>query len=80
LVAAGVLLVTGHRRAGLLAAVGGTALALAGQRETLRAWWEALPGYIDYTQQLLNQAQGVVETVDAQRATLHRILAREPRV
>jgi hypothetical protein len=79
LVAAGALLVTGHRRAGLLAAAGGTALALAGQRETLRAWWEALPGYIDYAQHLLNQAQGVVEAVDAQRATLHRILDREQR-
>jgi len=73
LVAAGVLLVTGHRRAGLVAAAGGTALALAGQQETLRNWWEALPGYIDNAQRLLNQVQGAVEAVDAQRETLRRI-------
>jgi hypothetical protein len=77
LVAAGVLLVTGHRRAGLVAAAGGTALALASQQERLSVWWEALPGYIDSAQQLLNQVQSTLDAVEDQRSTLRRILARE---
>jgi hypothetical protein len=77
LVAAGVLLVTGHRRAGLVAAAGGTALALAGQQEALRTCWEALPGYIANAQQFLNQVESAVEAVEGQRESLRRILTRE---
>jgi hypothetical protein len=74
LVAAGLLLLSGQRRAGMVAAASGTALALLGQQETLRVWWKALPGYLDDAERLLNQAQGAVEAVESQRETLRRIL------
>ena len=76
LVAAGLLLLVGERRAGMVAAASGTALAMINEKETLHAWWNALPGYIDQVQRVLNQVQATVEDVDAKREALHRILAR----
>ncbi|MGA2806585.1 MAG: hypothetical protein ABSE87_00550 [Terracidiphilus sp.] len=76
LVAAGLLLLAGQRRAGMVAAASGTALAMLDQKETLRAWWDALPGYIDDVQGLLSQVQGTVEELAVQRERLRRILAR----
>jgi len=46
LVAGGLLLLTGQKRAGLVLAASGTALALLEHEETLKRWWEALPGYV----------------------------------
>ena len=76
LVAAGLLLITGQRRPGIVAAASGTALALLDQRETLHSWWDRLPGPIDEVTGLLNQVQNAVEDVAAKRETLRRILAR----
>ena len=64
LVAGGLLMLTGERRAGIVAAASGTALALLDQQETLRSWWNALPGYIDQVQGVLGQVQ---DTVDRSR-------------
>ena len=50
LVTAGLLLLAGERRAGMVAAASGTALAMLDQQETLRSWWNALPTYIDQVQ------------------------------
>ena len=47
LVAGGLLLLTGHKRAGLVMAASGTVLALMDHEDTLKRWWEALPGYVD---------------------------------
>ena len=69
--AAGGTLVT----AGLLL-LAGTALALLDQKQTLHSWWNALPGYIDQVQQVLNQVQSTVEDVAAKREALRRALAR----
>jgi hypothetical protein len=76
LITGGVLLATGHRRAGLAAAASGAALALLDQKETLTAWWSMLPGFIGEIQELLNQVDDAVMRVDAQRERLHRVLAR----
>jgi hypothetical protein len=76
LVAAGLLLLMGERRAGMVTAASGTALAMIDEKETLRSWWNALPGYIDQVQRVLNQVQTTVEEVDAKREALHQILAR----
>ena len=76
LVAAGLLLLVGERRAGMVAAASGTALAMIDEKETLHAWWNALPGYIDQVQRVLNQVQATVEDVDAKHETLRRILTR----
>jgi hypothetical protein len=76
LVAAGLLLLVGERRAGMVAAASGTALALIDEKKTLRTWWNALPDYIDHVQRVLNQVQTTVEDVDAKREALHQILSR----
>ena len=76
LVAAGLLLLVGERRAGMVAAASGTALAMLNEKETLLSWWNAMPGYIDQVQRVLNQVQASVEEVDAKREALHRVLAR----
>jgi hypothetical protein len=76
LVAAGLLLLVGERRAGMVAAASGTALAMIEEKDTLHAWWNALPGYIDQVQRVLNQVQATVEDLDAKRESLRRVLAR----
>jgi len=76
LVAAGLLLLAGERRAGMVAAASGTALAMLDQQETLQSWWNALPGYIDQVQSVLNKVQNTVNDVADKRETLRRVLAR----
>jgi len=76
LLAGGLLLLTGNRRAGLVTAAAGTALAVLDQQETVKAWWNALPGYIEQAQHALGQVEETVAEVGAQRERLHRILTR----
>jgi len=76
LTAAGVLLVSGKRRAGLVAAASGTALAMLDQQETVRAWWNALPAYIAEIQDMLSRAQSALDSVTTQREKLHQILKK----
>ena len=76
LVTAGLLLLAGERRAGMVAAASGTALALLDQKETLHSWWNTLPVYIDQVQRVLNQVQTTVEDVSVKREALRRVLAR----
>ena len=76
LVTAGLLLLAGERRAGMVAAASGTALALLDQQQTLHSWWNALPGYIDQVQDVLAKVQDTVNEVAAKREELRRMLAR----
>jgi ABC-type transporter Mla subunit MlaD len=76
LVAGGLLLLAGERRAGMVAAASGTALALLDQQDTLHNWWDALPGYIDQVQNVLGRVQDTVNEAAAKREQLRRILAR----
>jgi hypothetical protein len=76
LVAGGILLLSGKHRAGLMAAVAGTAMAMLNQQETVRTWWGALPHLIDDAGRVLNQVQGVVENLDTQRAKLRTLVGR----
>ena len=73
LVASGALLMSGRRRAGLLAAATGTSLALLDQKNVLSSWWRVLPGYIGEVQYLLTQVQGTVDEVAAQREKLGKV-------
>jgi hypothetical protein len=77
LVAGGVLYVSGCRRTGLLAAVIGTALAMIDQQETMRAWWNALPVYLDEAQNLLNRVQGAMDDITQQQQKLRQVFSRE---
>jgi hypothetical protein len=76
LVAGGLMLLAGERKAGMVAAASGTALALLDQQETLHTWWNALPGYIDQVQNVLGKVQDTVNEVAVKREELRRILAR----
>jgi|SRR5450631_459286 hypothetical protein len=68
-----VLLLSGKRRAGLLVTAAGTALALLEEQETVRAWWNVLPQYIDSAQRLLNQAQTTIEDLSEKRDRLRSL-------
>jgi hypothetical protein len=76
LLAGGLLLLTGNRRAGLVTAAAGTALAVLDQQETVKAWWNAMPGYIEQAQRVLGKVEEGVGEVAAQRERLHRILTK----
>lgn len=76
LIAGGLLLVTGQKRAGLVLAASGTALALLDHEDTLRDWWEALPHYVDRAQHLFEQMRDVVENVSEKGEALRRVLAK----
>ena len=67
LLAGGVLMLTGNRKAGLVTAASGAALAILDQQETVKAWWDALPGYIDKVQHVLGQVEQTVAEVAAER-------------
>ena len=79
LVAGGLLLVSGQKRAGLIMAASGTALAMLEHEETLRQWWQALPGYVERAQDMFEQVRDVVEDISEKGEGLRRVLAREPR-
>ena len=76
LVAGGILLLTGNRKAGLLTAAAGTTLALLDQQETVRDWWNALPGYIEDVQSVLGKVEESVTEVENQRARLQKVLGQ----
>ncbi len=76
LLAGGLLLLTGRRKAGLVTAAGGTALALLDQQELVKAWWDALPGYIDNVQNMLGKVEETVAELEDQRARLDNVLSR----
>lgn len=76
LLAGAVLLLMGNKRAGLVTAAGGTALAVLDQQEVVKEFWNALPGYIDQAQRLLEKVEATVSEVASQRERLHNILSR----
>jgi hypothetical protein len=76
LIVGGLLLLAGKRRAGTVAAASGAALALLEQQDTLRAWWQALPGHIDEVQNVLTKVQDAVNDMAEKREKLARLLAR----
>jgi hypothetical protein len=76
LVASGVLLVTGNRRAGLAVAAAGAALAMLDQQETVKACWDALPGYLNEIQGILARVHGTVEEIAEQGARLRAALGK----
>ncbi|MGB7265006.1 MAG: hypothetical protein WBC92_05805 [Terracidiphilus sp.] len=76
LAASGALLITGNRRAGLLAAVTGTALAMFDQQEAICAWWDSLPGYLEEVDAMLERAQNAVTDLSTQGQKLRRALGK----
>ena len=76
LITGGLLLLSGQKRAGLVMAASGTALALLDHETTLRNWWEAMPGYVDRAQSMLGQVQYAVEGIAEKGESLRRVLRR----
>jgi hypothetical protein len=74
LLAGGLLLLTGQRKAGLVLSVTGAALTLLGQQQAVRDWWEEFPGYVDRVQGLIGRVQSSMEELSATRANLHQTL------
>jgi hypothetical protein len=67
LLAGSLLLLTGKRKAGLLATAAGTALAMLDNREIVAAWWEALPQHLQKAQEILDQTQQTIDDLSAKR-------------
>ena len=76
LLAGGVLILAGQRKAGMVAGAAGAALCMADQQGTLKKWWEALPGTISQVQRLLGQVEATIDDVAARRESLVRALGR----
>jgi hypothetical protein len=76
LAASGVLLIAGKRRAGLVTAVSGAALAMLDQPEVMCKWWNALPGHLEELQGMLGRAQAAVEDLSVQGEKLRRVLSK----
>jgi hypothetical protein len=76
LAAGGALLVTGRRRAGLIAAASGAALAMLDQKDVVRAWWNTLPGFLEELHTTLGRAQTAVEDLSTQGQKLREVLRK----
>ncbi len=76
LAAGSALILSGKRRVGMVTAASGTALAMLDQQETVRAWWNALPGYLAEAQGWLTRVQAALDDVSDQRERLRRIMAK----
>ncbi len=76
MITSGCLLLTGQRRAAMIAAASGTALLLADQRELVQKVWKELPGYVEQAEKVVKQVQDVVEEVTAKSESLRRAFGR----
>jgi hypothetical protein len=59
------LLLTGKRKAGLIATFAGTALAILEHQDLVSEWWNTLPRYLNDAQRMLDQAAITVEDLTA---------------
>ena len=76
LIAGGILLLNGQRRAGMVAAAAGTALTVLDQKDTVLAWWKAVPELIDEGGRLLDQVQDALRDIAVQREKLREMVGR----
>ena len=74
LICGGLLLLSGKKRAGLLAAASGTVLAALDHEDTIRHWWDSLPHYVDQAHSMLDHVQEVVDKVSEKGQQLRRTL------
>lgn len=74
--AGGLLLLSGKKKAGLLVTASAMALTLVDQKETVREWWNTLPGYLDDAQRLLDQASRTIDDLAAKRDKLRSMFNR----
>jgi len=72
----GILLLTGNRRAGLVVSATGAALAMVDEKDLVKQWWDALPGYLTTTQRMLDQAQQTIDDLAAKRDKIMSIMGK----
>lgn len=78
LIAAGLLMLAGKRRAAMAAAATGTSLAMLEQQDLVRSLWRQLPGYVDQVQSAIQQVRSTVEEITAQTGLGDRPVATPP--
>ncbi len=76
LVAGGVLIATGRRRAGVAVAAAGTALALFEEQDAVKAWWKNLPGYLEDAQHFLDKIEEYLKEASVQGQRIQSILRK----
>jgi hypothetical protein len=76
LLAGGVLIATGRRRAGVAVAAAGTAMALLEEQETVKTWWKNLPGYLSDAQDFLDKIEGYLKEASVQGQRIQSILRK----
>jgi hypothetical protein len=76
LAASGALMVSGHRKAGLITAVSGTALVMIDQQDAVREWWNKLPGFLQELNELLGRAQDAMQDLSTQGERLRSALSK----
>jgi hypothetical protein len=76
LVAGAAMMVVGNRRAGLVVAAAGTALAMLEEQELIESWWKKLPGYLSEAQELLDKVEDYMSEASAQGQKLQSMLRR----
>ncbi|MDR3738462.1 MAG: hypothetical protein P4L40_05525 [Terracidiphilus sp.] len=70
LIAGGLLMLGRQRRAGMVVAAAGSALALLDHEETLRAWWQQLPGFFNQVEGVISQVQQKVSEISERRHSI----------
>ena len=76
LLTGGALIATGHRKAGMAVAAAGTAMALLEEQETVKKWWESLPGYLDDAQTFLDSIEAYLKEASVQGHRIQSILKK----
>jgi len=74
LVAGGILLLTGQRRAGIAVSAAGAALMLLTEQETVRAWWEQIPDYVEHLENMVGRMKNSMEEITVTRDNLRQVL------
>jgi hypothetical protein len=75
MIAAGILMLSNRRRAGMVLGAAGAGLAVVDQQDAVRNLWNQIPGYVERLQTVINQVQNKVEEFSARRDSLHRALS-----
>ena len=75
-IAGGVLMVTGQKRAGLAVAAVGTMVALLDEPEAMEGWWKGFPEFLKGAEQMLGKVEGYIDEASKQGRRIQSILHR----
>lgn len=74
LVAGGILLLTGNRKAGIAVSVAGAALTLLTEQEMVRTWWERIPDYVEHLENMIARMKDSMDEITVTRDNLRQVL------